>query len=350
MNRTLLLLLVFVLLSGVAYLIFRTGTEGPAKGGDAWERQFAVEEVDRIHKIFLADRRGNKTLLERQSDHWTVNGDHKARPAAVEGLLDAVRRIELKFIPPQAAIQNMIESLAADGIKVELYDRQDELIKSYYVGGATADERGTYMIMEDSDNPYVVHIPSWEGNVRFRYNLVGDDWRDRTIFGEDPRQIASVSVEYPKQRGESFRLQRTGGGFSVEPFYELTPAIERAMRPGAAEGYLVGYERVIATDFRNALEQKDSIYRQVPFSIIRLEKQDGSRKEVRVWPIYNEYYAQDPKTGKRSFRREMERYFVDLNGEDLFLIQKHLIDQLFWSYSSFFQPQPEEQPTRPLEG
>ena len=64
----------------------------------------------------------------------------------------------------------MVKSLASEGIKVELYDRKGEKIKAYYVGGATPDERGTYMIMENAEEPYVAHIPSWEGNLRFRFN------------------------------------------------------------------------------------------------------------------------------------------------------------------------------------
>ena len=32
------------------------------------------------------------------------------------------------------------------------------------VGGSTSDHLGTYMLMEDGDNPYVVHIPSHDFN------------------------------------------------------------------------------------------------------------------------------------------------------------------------------------------
>jgi len=351
MNRTLLLLLLFALLAGGTFLLYRYNTDGSRKvEGGAWERQFAVEETDRIHKIFLADRHGHSTTLERKDGQWMVNGTHRAHAPAVNSLLDAIRRIELKFIPPRAAVENMVESLATEGIKVEIYDRQGDLLKSYYVGGATADERGTYMIMEDSDNPYVVHIPSWEGNVRFRYSLIGDEWRDRTLFGEHPDDIRSVSVEYPKQRNQSFRLEREGRTFAVRPFYELTPARDMPMRPGAAQAYLVEYDRVIASDFRNAFLQKDSLFRQVPFSIIRLEKMDGTKKEARIWPIYDEYESQDPKTGKRDYQRNLDRFFVQLNGEDLFLIQKHLIEPLFWSYPSFFEQTPGEQAAHPFEG
>ncbi|MCB9291126.1 MAG: hypothetical protein H6560_27725 [Lewinellaceae bacterium] len=49
----------------------------------------------------------------------------------------------------------MVESLATEGMKVELYDKDGGLLKAYYVGGSTSDERGTYMIMEGAEQPYV---------------------------------------------------------------------------------------------------------------------------------------------------------------------------------------------------
>jgi hypothetical protein len=57
------------------------------------------------------------------------------------------------------------------------------------VGGITADEKGTIMLMEGSEKPYVVHIPSFVGQVRVRYLLGDDNWRDRAIFSEKPEKI-----------------------------------------------------------------------------------------------------------------------------------------------------------------
>ena len=97
----------------------------------------------------------------------------------------------------------MVSNLATEGIKVEIYDRQDELIKTYYVGGAPPDERGTYMMLEGFEQPYVAHIPGWDGNLRFRYNLVGDEWRSRILFPGELEEIESVSIAYPRQRSKS---------------------------------------------------------------------------------------------------------------------------------------------------
>ena len=119
MNRTLILLIVFLILGGGTawYLLNKEDDKTTLAGLD---RDFAVENADDIQKIFLADRHGSKVTLQRSGDHWIYNGEHRARPNAIENLLDAITRVQMKYKPPRAAVKPMIESLATEGIKVEI--------------------------------------------------------------------------------------------------------------------------------------------------------------------------------------------------------------------------------------
>lgn len=303
-----------------------------------WDRDFAVENVDDIYKIFLADRNGEKVTLERKSKHWIYNGEYKANPNVVENLLDAIKRVEMKYKPPKNAVKPMVESLATEGIKVEIYDRRGELMKAYYVGGATADERGTYMIRDGAEDPYVVHIPSWEGNLRFRYNLRGANWRDKTIFHEDMRDVISVSVEYPKQRNRSFRLEKDGSDFKVTPFYEINQPTNRPYKKGSAEQYLIGFEKpMIAEAFENKNPKRDSVVQTVPFSIVTLMTKDSSEVSVRFFPIYNESVI-DPKTNSYLTSGGIDRFFAEVVTEGSFmLVQNRIFQRAFWGYEFFFE-------------
>ncbi|MCB9291127.1 MAG: hypothetical protein H6560_27730 [Lewinellaceae bacterium] len=62
--------------------------------------------------------------------------------------------------------------------------------------------------------------------------------------------IQSVSIEYPKQRNQSFILEDTPDGYEVRPFYDITPRIRRPFRKGSAEAFLVNFESVGAEAFR----------------------------------------------------------------------------------------------------
>ncbi len=301
-----------------------------------WDRDFKVEDTERIHKIFLADRQGERVTLERRDGSWLYNGRWKARPNAIENLLDAVSRLEMQFKPPQAMVDPMVRDLAANGIKVELYDRQDELIKAYYVGGATADERGTYVIREGAEQPYVAHIPGWSGNLRFRYNLKGDDWRDKSIFDCDPDEIREVTVEYPKQKNKSFRVEKDGGSYQVRPFYDITPAVEAAPARGLVEAFLAGFESLGAEAFENQNPRRDSIRQLVPFSIITVTDDRGAMREVRLFPIFPKRapFESPPLEGADV----VERYFADISNGDFMLAQHRVVKKILWAYPFFFDP------------
>ncbi len=337
MNRTNLLLILFVLLGIiVGYLIFSRAPEQDNLSSLVADRKFAPNDIDEVYKIFLADRAGNQTTLTRQNGYWLYNGEYRARPNAIENLLDAVKRIQVKYKPPVAATDNMIKDLSAQGIKVELYDKNDKVLKIYYIGGGTADERGTHAIMEGAEEPYVTHIPGWEGNLRFRYNLKGDDWRDKTLLDFQPEDIASLSVEYPKQKNKSFRLFNEEGTYSIIPFYEVTPVINQAVNQGKAEAYLTEYEGIVAEAFENSNPIRDSILSLVPFSIVRVKDQAGLETELKLYPLIPRGVAIDPKTGIQQ-NAQIERFFIHYNGADFMLGQNRILNKILWAYDYFFE-------------
>lgn len=323
MKRTTLFLIIFLLLGSATtwYILSKPDEKTSLAGAD---RRFKVENTEEIYKIFIADRDGAKTTLERKDGYWLYNGKYTARPNAMDNLLDAIRRVEIQYKPPTAAVKNMITSLATEGIKVEIYNKNNKLLKSYYVGGATADERGTYMIIDGAEQPYVASIPGWEGNLRFRYNLTGDDWRDKTVFAEKAENIESVSIEYPKNRNKSFRLERKGNNYTITPFYETTPKIQRPYKEGSAERYLEGFRSLGAEAFENENPKRDSIRQLVPFSIITLKNKEGNERIVKLFPLFG---TSD----------QVERYLADVNTGDFMLVQHLVFGKILWGYEFFFE-------------
>lgn len=338
MNRTLILLIAFLLLGGGVLWYLTQGEDEKTTLAGA-DRAFAVKDIGQVHKIFIADRGGERTTLERRDGYWLYNGKYKARPSVMLPLLDAIKRVQVKYKPPEAAVPSMVEALATESMKVELYGRDGELIKAYYVGGSTSDERGTYMIMDGAEQPYVVHLPAWEGNLSVRFRRYGDEWRDKTLFEEEVENIQSVSIEYPKQRNQSFILENTPGGYEIRPFYDITPEIRRPFRKGSAEAFLSGFESVGGEAFRNNYPGRDSISQLVSFSIITLVNKQGDTTQVKLHPIIKEStISQDAKTGEYvRYDSNIERYFADLNGVDFLLAQQIVLEKLFWGYGSFFE-------------
>lgn len=335
MNRTLILLVLVLALGGLTYWIVTANRDQPVTTVVGADREFSVDS-SLVGKIFIADRYGNTTTLARGADHWVYNDEYRARPDAVDNLLQAVHRIEMQYKPANAAVPGMVESLATEGLKVEIYDRDGALLKTYYVGGATPDERGTYFLLDGYEQPYVVGIPGWEGNVRFRYNLRGDDWRDRTVFRAKVEDIATVTVEYPKQQNQSFRLSRRGRDYTVTPFYELTPKINRPLKAGIGEAYLVNFGRVQLTNFANRNDNRDSITQQIPFARITLTTTDDEVQSAALYPIYRDTYT-DAKTGNQIVPNSVQAYYAETGTGDFVLVQDAVFRKILWGYDFFFE-------------
>lgn len=313
------------------------GNKNDETSGLGWDRNFKVEKPDEIHKIFIAKRDGTTTTLERQGDHWMVNGIYKASPNVMENLLEAITKLELKYVPPAAAIDNIVREMGARGIKVEIFNKAGKKIKGYYVGGVTADARGTYMIMEDSEQPMVMSLPMMDGQIRTRYDHPVDRWRDRTVFSYRLEDIEAVSIEYPLQRNKSFKLERAGKAFKVTPFYDNTPVIEKPVDKASVEAFLTGFKSLVAENYVNDTPGRDSLSRQIPFSVISVTDTKGEQRIASLAPMYRINAA----TGDRK-TDIVERYYAFLNSGDLMLVQQRVFQKIFWAYDSFFQKEPEK--------
>ncbi len=329
MKRTLLLAVLFLVLGGGAWYAWNV-KKNQSGSRNSWDMQFAVPNTGDIHKIFIADRKGQTALLERKEDYWLYNGKARARPSAITTLIETFAKVNVKYIPPDAARETMLRSLAAEGIKVEIYDKSGKMMKCYYVGGVTADEQGTFMMMDGAEQPYVVHIPSFIGQIRVRYLLGDDKWTDRTVFNEKPEEIASVVIEYPQMKSQSFRLEKVSEAeYTVKPFYSTTPVINRPLRKGVPEAYILSFENLASEGFETDNPLRDSVTALVPFAIVTVKKSNGEEKQVRFWP---EEVMITPDN-----RRYVHRYFAETNKNAFIVIQERVFGPIFRGYSFFFE-------------
>jgi len=100
MKKTLILLLVLTLLLGAIYYLT---TNSGKKKIDISDRQFAIEHVEDVHKIFVASRSSEPITIKRKGDGWVVNDSLKAKTRTVESTLDALKKLEIAYIPTKKA-------------------------------------------------------------------------------------------------------------------------------------------------------------------------------------------------------------------------------------------------------
>jgi Domain of unknown function (DUF4340) len=341
-KNTILLLILFVALGGAAFYFLKNKDLKNSRS-DAWDMQFSIPEARTlVTKIRMTDRTGKQAILEKTKGSWMINGRYKARQSSADLLVETIRRVTVKYIPSNAAVPRMMESLASLGIRVDMFNG-DEIIKTWYVGGVTPDDRGTYFLMEGSKQPYVAHIPSEESELRPRFILIEEEWRDRTVFEEKPEEIAAISIEYPQYQAFSFNLTKVEKGeYQVTPFYPNQPVIKKTLARGKAESYLLMYEKLVAEGFENTNYRRDSVLSLVPFASVTVKKTDGTSKNVRFYPMYardidgNFILPSSPSP----FMGGIERYFAYKEPEkDFFLTQHVVMGKLFANYPWFFESQ-----------
>lgn len=157
---------VFVLVAVIAlYAIFTKKSSTIV--GDL--RDFAVSDTASINKLFLVDREGNKSLLTRVSPgKWMVNNKYNARQESINNLLNTIKSLEVKSPVGKNLYNNVMKLMASKSVKIEIYQK-GEPVKTYYVGHPTMDNLGTFMYIEKSTVPYIMHIPGFNGFLSTRY-------------------------------------------------------------------------------------------------------------------------------------------------------------------------------------
>jgi len=325
MKKNLIYLAILLILAGLAYFLYSKNR----KGGSFSTKDFAIQDTSSITKIFLADKKGNKVTLYRKSiSQWTVNNENVARPDAINMLLKTIHLVEIKSPIPKKAHNTIVKDMAARAIKVEVYthdNEEPELV--YYVGGATHDDDGSYMIKDGDETPFICYIPGFHGYLTTRYFTTAKDWRDAEIFRYSAiGEVKSVSVEYPKKPELSFRIDiLTNNSFELIAL-KTGQKISR-FDTLLLKDYLSGWRNVNfeAFDYLNAKE-KDSVIRSIPETIYRMTKKNGRKIELKA-------FLKRPGQNMPDYGKELmydaDRMHGKLNNEpDLVLIQYFMFDKL----------------------
>ena len=157
------------------------------------DNKFEVADNSLITKIFLADRNGNTITLDKHNDNWLVNNKFNVRRDAISTLLSTIKKIKIRKPVSNKAFENVIKYMATSGVSVEIFSDK-KMIKSYTIGSNTPDHIGTYMLLKNSQKPYVIHIPAFNGFLSPRYGIQAsiidvNSWRSNSIFKLSANEI-----------------------------------------------------------------------------------------------------------------------------------------------------------------
>ncbi len=209
--RFLIIALVLLLLGLIVYVSQMRNINEPI------DRMFYVDSGEQVVSVLLKDQQGNEVNLEKTPEGWRLNDQHPVNEPALEDLLATLHNIRIRYPAPGAR-----EDIKQQGILVEVYVSRylipwpggkglwprQRLHRSIMVGGDTADNEGTYMMVPGSgQDPYVVHVPGVTGGLREVFLAREPLWRDPVLIDLQPRQIRQVELIWSQHPERSFVIR-----------------------------------------------------------------------------------------------------------------------------------------------
>ena len=207
---------------------------------------------------------------------------------------------------------------------------------SFFIGGNTPDERGTYFLMKHAEQPYVLELPAMVAVLRERFLRTYDEWRSNEVFAYETDKIKEISVAYPKDKNYSFRIKKEDG-ISVEPYYPNAVNYFENPVEDLVNAYVADYNYLFAEGYENNHIQKDSIIQLIPFAEIAVTDQSGDVREMKLF-TYNDVFTPNFRSNPISLAtvQQVERFFLYDNRGDFYVVQIQLVKKLLRSYDYFF--------------
>ncbi|MBA3828034.1 MAG: hypothetical protein H0X33_03775 [Taibaiella sp.] len=334
MRKTLLYLVILLILgAGVYYFIFSSKSSF-----GTGETSFNIQDTGAIGKIFIANTSGESVLLRRTDSGWTVNDKYLALSGNVHTLLLTLYKQAAVAPVPQNAHNNIVKSMAGNGIKVEIADRSNRTMTIFYVGTETSDLKGTYMITKGAATAYVVKMEGFTGFLTPRYSPYLKDWRARLMIDLLPAQVKSVNVTYPAFPVNSFTLTQDNGRVAVNADSSIIRSNQFNER--RAKLYLTFFKYINCEGYVNGAEGLDSIIKAMPEKcIVDVRGNNGFRRQVAVYYLPLNRRSKNRLTSDRFVADDFDpdRFYAIMD-KDTMLIQQHVFEKMFRNAYEFYQP------------
>ena len=247
--------------------------------------EFAVKNPEKIKLIILKSDRGI-VKLEKTGDIWMLNGIEEARMEAVKAILKTLTNIEIKSPIEQNSFNEIVSEEKIEVVEVNISGSILPL-KKYLVYKVTANPYGNIMTEGRKNNPFIMHLPGYGGDISIFYTTQMNYWKPHIIFQYSINDIFSIELKNVKEPQNSFRISRNdSGGFILENLNgkEALKNVdsERITR------YLSYFRKIRFEKFINpdVEASRDSITKAQPLYTLTLRDVNKNKKVINIFPVY----------------------------------------------------------------
>lgn len=335
-KSSIIILAILISLAGLSIYIYKNKNKTSTIDKEA--SAFRYMDTASIDKIFLADKEGKQVLVERTPEGWMLDGKFQVRPDVIDLLLYTIKMVEVKSPVSKNGKTSVIKIMSAKSTKIEIYSKGKK-VKQYFVGHPTQDHTGTYMILTDLETgknyeePFITHIPGFDGFLSTRYNTDELDWRNRLVINFRPPQIKQIKMELYEIPDSSFVIDL----FSMQRFGLKTakgkfiPFEEDKMKQYIA--YFQNVNCEIVLDKKNKLVDSLSTS-ALPFAKLTITDRNNENSSY-------EFYHKQPSASKNEeyaieYKYDPDRLFIKYNnGKDYGIAQFYVFGKILQTYAYF---------------
>lgn len=334
MRKTIVYIAILGILGfGVWYFLFKDDSLFAEE-----EAGFTIVNTAGIGKVFLVGQKGDSISLVKTGDDWVLNGKYKTSPRMLEILFQTFKEQTAAYPVPEVAHNSVIKDMAGTAVKVEVYDAKGKKMKTFFVGGQVPGNKGTYMLVEGADRPYVVQLPAYQGYITPRYSTDILDWRDRTWIDIPEKQLASVSVQYADSNEylNSFSFVKQGDSFAVK-LPEALSSMEGKLNKKRVKTFTGFFEHVGFEGYLDGVAHLDSIIADVPkYCDVVVTDNNGKESSVAVYRMrVNKRSKNVSEEATPEF--DGDRYYGIINHKDTVILQSATFDKMFRKGYEFYQ-------------
>ncbi len=331
-----------ILLSAIAgiILLFLLLNRDNTSTLNAGDKDFTCKNTDNIDKIFITNTSSKEhvTLTRLAKNDWVLNDKFKASEVQIDILLETMRKLQVKKPVAKEELDNVIKQMIIKGTKVELYEN-GKILKVFYVGGNTSDDMGTYFYMDKAKEPYICHIPGFNGFLSTRFVTNLNAWRSKNVFKSTEDEIAEIKIDWIEKPGESFVIDCN----AKEPVMIVggkTLKNNSQVNLNKVKSYLKCWENLSYEGFPIDLNPRkiDSIAHTKPLMMMRLTDKAGKstlltihRKGLKE----DSYMRTDEQGNPMEFEMENFYAFINDNKTEIVQIQDYVFGKVMKQASEF---------------
>jgi hypothetical protein len=264
------------LLTGVAAIFILLKDVGYGKHATT-DSKISLDSASIQHITITLD--SQTTQLNKGNRTWMVNGKFAIRPNLLQLMLVGLTKAEIKR-PVSAENKNKVTALLRQkGIKVQV--QGNDWQKQFLLSSNDNDPNSSYYLEEGSDEPSIIYVPGFSGDMANLFKMDEASWRSRALFISTPISLQKIAVSYPAFKSSNVEIL-----WNADKTFRVSGV--KNIDSSKVINYLAQFEQVNVDQFlyKNKTRIIDSLLKNPPQAII--EVLDLDPKGSHILSIYGE--------------------------------------------------------------